>query len=86
MVTIPSTSRYAFTELIRKLGWNKVAAITQDGQKYSDYMSTLQDTFQQHHINFVLNRKFPPNAPDLSPVSNDLPFSLKIFTSSLVTG
>ena len=60
--------RYAFTELIRCLGWTKVAAITQDGQKYSDYMSTLQDTLQQQNINFVLNRKFPPNAPDLSLV------------------
>ena len=62
--------RFAFTELIRKLGWNKVAAITQAGEKYTDYMSALQDTFQEHGINFVLNRKFPPNALDLELVNS----------------
>jgi hypothetical protein len=36
--------------LIRKLGWNKVAAITQDGEKYIDYISTLQDTFQDSRL------------------------------------
>ena len=70
-----SLFRFAFTELIRKLGWNKVAALTQDGQKYSDYMSTLQDTFQEHQINFVLNRKFPANAADLTPVNTYFIFS-----------
>ena len=61
--------RFAFTELIKELGWNKVAALTQDGEKYSDYISTLQDTFQKHQINFVLNRKFPLRAADLTPVT-----------------
>ena len=27
---------------LKELGWRKVAALTQDGAKYSDYMSTLQ--------------------------------------------
>jgi hypothetical protein len=29
-------------ETLKKLKWGKVAALTQDGQKYSDYISELQ--------------------------------------------
>jgi hypothetical protein len=45
-----------------------VAALTQDGAKYSDYMSALQDEFQNNVIEFVINRKFPKEATDLSMV------------------
>jgi hypothetical protein len=34
--------RYAYMETLKKLKWGKVAALTQDGQKYSDYISELQ--------------------------------------------
>ena len=46
-----------------------MAALTQDGQKYSDYMSSLQDEFQNNGIEFVMNRKFPKEATDMSMVS-----------------
>jgi hypothetical protein len=29
-------------ETLKKLKWGKVAALTQDGQKYSDYISEMQ--------------------------------------------
>ena len=45
-----------------------MAALTQDGAKYSDYMSALQDEFQNNVIEFVINRKFPKEATDLSMV------------------
>ena len=35
-------SRFAMTSLIHKLGWSSVAAITADGERYADYMSSLQ--------------------------------------------
>ena len=39
-----------------------------DGAKYSDYMSSLQDEFQNNQIEFVMNRKFPKEATDMSMV------------------
>ena len=53
---------------MQELGWSKVAALTQDGQKYSDYMSTLQDEFQNNNIEFVMNRKFPKEATNMAMV------------------
>ena len=53
-----------------------MAALTQDGAKYSDYMSALQDEFQNNVIEFVINRKFPKEATDLSMVGvNNLNYS-----------
>ena len=67
-------ARHAYIATLQKLGWSKVAALTQDGQKYSDYMSSLQDEFQNNGIEFVMNRKFPKEATDMSMVK--LPINL----------
>ena len=63
-----SLSRHAYIATLKKLGWSKVAALTQDGQKYSDYMSLMQDEFQNNGIEFIMNRKFPKEATDMSMV------------------
>ena len=39
--------------------------MTQDGQKYSDYMPALQDEFQANHFEFMENRKFPEEVSDV---------------------
>jgi hypothetical protein len=67
-------ARHAYIATLQALGWSKVAALTQDGQKYSDYMSSLQDEFQNNGIEFVMNRKFPKEATDMSMVK--LPINL----------
>ena len=54
---------------LAKLGWRKVAALTQDGAKYSDYMSTLEDEFKNNKMEFIMNRKFPKEAVDMKMVS-----------------
>ena len=54
---------------LQKLGWRKVAALTQDGAKYSDYMSTLQDEFKNNNMEFIMNRKFPKEAIDMKMVN-----------------
>jgi hypothetical protein len=51
--------RYVYLLLLEKLGWNRVAALTEDGQKYTEYISHMQDYMQQNGITFVANRKFP---------------------------
>ena len=62
-------SRHAYVTALQKLGWRKVAALTQDGAKYSDYMSELQDKFQKNNIEFIMNRKFPKEAMDMRMVN-----------------
>ena len=72
-------ARHAYIATLQKLGWSKVVALTQDGQKYSDYMSSLQDEFQNNDIEFVMNRKFPKEATDLSMVGvNNLNYSANV--------
>ena len=53
---------------LEQLGWGKVAAMTQEGQKYSDYISALQDKLQNSGIEFVMNRKFPADATKMQMV------------------
>lgn len=54
--------KFAYIQTMKRLGWSKVAALTQDGQKYSDYMPALQDAFQANEFEFMENRKFPEEA------------------------
>ena len=61
--------RHAYVTALQKFGWRKVAALTQDGAKYSDYMSELQDKFQKNDIEFIMNRKFPKEATDMRMVT-----------------
>ena len=54
---------------MRALGWRKVAALTQDGAKYSDYMSTLQDEMEKNgEMEFIMNRKFPKDTNNMQMV------------------
>merc|ERR1711892_44984 len=64
--------KHAYLAALKKFGWKKVAALTQDGSKYSHYMSSLQDVFQENGIDFVLNRKFPRDTTDMSLYLEDL--------------
>jgi len=64
--------KHAYLAALKKFGWKKVAALTQDGSKYSHYMSSLQDVFQENGIDFVLNRKFPRDTMDMSLYLEDL--------------
>ena len=57
--------KFAYIQTMKRLGWSKVAALTQDGQKYSDYMPALQDEFQANHFEFMENRKFPEEVSDV---------------------
>jgi hypothetical protein len=52
-------SRFVYLQLFQQLGWEQVAALTEDGQKYTEYISHMQDLLQASGITFVVNRKFP---------------------------
>ena len=71
---------------MKKLGWSKVGSLTQNGHKYSEYISQLQDFLIPKGIDFVMNRKFQENSPDMSMVRNiadvlvltDVPYTYSI--------
>jgi hypothetical protein len=56
---------------LQRIGWRKVAALTEEGQQYSDYIPALQDKLQNNKIEFVMNRKFPAEATDMKMVRNE---------------
>uniref|UniRef100_A0A224XI24 Gamma-aminobutyric acid type B receptor subunit 2 n=1 Tax=Panstrongylus lignarius TaxID=156445 RepID=A0A224XI24_9HEMI len=51
--------KYVFLELFKELNWKRVASLTEDGTKYTEYISLTQDLLQKNDITFVANRKFP---------------------------
>ncbi|GAB6030439.1 hypothetical protein CHUAL_007310 [Chamberlinius hualienensis] len=59
--TIPSNMqfKYVYLNLFKKMGWTRVATLTEEGMKYPEYLSLTQDFLQSHGINFVVNRKVP---------------------------
>lgn len=51
--------RQVYLQLLQKLKWTRLAALTEDGQKYTEYLSHLQDLLTRNNLTFVMNRKFP---------------------------
>ena len=54
--------RSVYLEFFKKIGWKKVASLTQEGDQYSGYVSELQDYLQVRGIEFIINRKFQESA------------------------
>ncbi|KAK9510835.1 hypothetical protein O3M35_005535 [Rhynocoris fuscipes] len=55
--------KYVYLELFKALNWKRVASLTEDGTKYTEYLSVTQDLLQKNSITFVANRKFPQDWP-----------------------
>lgn len=51
--------KYVYLRLLQRLGWHRVASLTEDGQKYTEYISYMQDMLRDNGIVFVANVKFP---------------------------
>ncbi|XP_014480221.1 PREDICTED: uncharacterized protein LOC106747328 [Dinoponera quadriceps] len=51
--------RHVYLQLLQKLGWRRVASLTEDGQKYTEYISYMQDMLRDNGITFVATAKFP---------------------------
>lgn len=51
--------RYVYQELFKYFNWKQVAALTEDGQKYTEYISLMQDDLEKNGITFIANKKFP---------------------------
>ena len=66
---------------LKKFEWRKVASLTQDGSKYSHYMSSLQDEWKRNGtgIDFILNRKFPRDTKDMSLVNFIISIKINVY-------
>ena len=53
--------RNAYLEVLKKLGWTRVASLTQDGHKYSEYISHLQDLVTKSKMIFILKQEWIAN-------------------------
>lgn len=51
--------KYVYFTLFKKFQWKRVAALTEDGQKYTEYISYMQDILRDNDINLIGNIKFP---------------------------
>ncbi|RZC34381.1 Pkinase Tyr, ANF receptor and/or Peripla BP 6 domain containing protein [Asbolus verrucosus] len=51
--------KHVYLHFFKKLGWKRVAALTEDGQKYTEYISHMQELLEENHITFISNTKFP---------------------------
>lgn len=58
--------KHVYLPLFQRLGWTRVATLTQDGMRYPEYLSLTQDYLQVHGINFIVNRKFPRDRASLN--------------------
>lgn len=41
------------------MGWHRVAALTEDGQKYTEYISHMETLLKENGIELIANKKFP---------------------------
>ncbi|XP_012229636.1 uncharacterized isoform X1 [Linepithema humile] len=51
--------RHVYLQLLQRMHWHRVASLTEDGQKYTEYISYMQDILRDNGITFVANIKFP---------------------------
>ena len=58
--TIGSNRQYekVFMDLFKRLKWRRVAALTEDGQKYTEYISHMETIMKQENMELILNKKF----------------------------
>lgn len=48
---------YVYVQLLKQLNWHRVVAFTQDGQKYTEYISQLENALKENGIELT-NKKF----------------------------
>uniref|UniRef100_A0A8D8NPL4 Gamma-aminobutyric acid type B receptor subunit 2 n=4 Tax=Culex pipiens TaxID=7175 RepID=A0A8D8NPL4_CULPI len=50
---------HVYARLLKQLNWNRVAALTEDGQKSTEYISHMESLLKENHIELISNKKFP---------------------------
>ncbi|XP_021702675.1 uncharacterized protein LOC5572795 [Aedes aegypti] len=55
---------HVYVRLLQQLNWNRVAALTEDGQKSTEYISHMESMLKENHIELISNKKFPRDRGD----------------------
>lgn len=51
--------KHVYRSLFSKLGWHRFGALTEDGQKYTEYISQMTGYLEEEGISLIENVKFP---------------------------
>jgi hypothetical protein len=47
-----------YTKLLLKFDWKRLVALTEDGMKYTQYISDMEQNLKDKGINLMINKKF----------------------------
>ncbi|XP_037084864.1 uncharacterized protein LOC119105504 [Pollicipes pollicipes] len=64
--------RFVYKQLLAQLKWKRVASLTENGQKYSEYISIMHDMLQASGVTFIANRKFPSDTTNMATYLKEL--------------
>lgn len=66
--TIGDNDQYklVYMKLLKFFGWKRIAALTEDGQKYTEYISSMGDLLKKSDIELIANMKFPKGSTEAS--------------------
>lgn len=58
--TIGSNRQYedVYTSIMKAFGWKRMAALTEDGQKYTEYISHMETELKNNNLELIVNKKF----------------------------
>lgn len=58
--TIGSNRQYedVYIRIMQHFDWRRVAALTEDGQKYTEYISHMESALKNHNLELIINKKF----------------------------
>lgn len=59
-----STPRYedVYEKLLLKLDWKRLVALTEDGMKYTQYITNMKFKLEEKNIDLMIDKKFPREA------------------------
>lgn len=69
--TIGENRQYVeiYLKLFNTLNWNRIGTLTEDGQKYSEYISDMDTSFKEDGVKLLVNKKFPRSMPENSIIA-----------------
>lgn len=50
---------HVYIRLLQKMNWRRVAALTEDGQKHTEYLSHMDAMLKENGLELITNKKYP---------------------------
>lgn len=69
--TIGENRQYVeiYLKLFKTMNWNRIGTLTEDGQKYSEYISDMDTSFKEDGMHLLANKKFPRSMSENSIIA-----------------